>query len=408
MKHLLTLFFMAALTSGAMAQPWLPVASGSTLFTGASFIDPNTGMVSGSVGAIHKTINGGSTWTPLTTGVSTHVSSVYMQDANNAYAVSSAAVLKTINGGTSWTTSTPAGGGATLAYIGTANTTDLYLCGYNGVLMRSTTAGASWTTLTSGTSEHLYGVYFTDALTGYACGNNGKIIKTINGGTSWSSLTTGTAKQMLSIWFTDANNGVAVGGVGSSNIGSILRTTNAGLTWTEQVVPNNYFGGVQFISPLIGFIAGGDVTANTSTILKTSDGGANWIAQTSTGCRQYGISISGFGAGYSSGLCGNVLKVSNINIGIEESTLDASSISISPNPFNSSFNLNFNTNNHERVKITLLNVVGAELEVLMNEEVAAGDHSIKTKEMINLPAGAYFVQFQVGSAIETKKIIKSE
>ena len=43
-------------------------------------------------------------------------------------------------------------------------------------------ANAQWTALTSGTTNNLNSVFFTDANTGYAVGDYGTILKTTNGG----------------------------------------------------------------------------------------------------------------------------------------------------------------------------------------------------------------------------------
>lgn len=51
----------------------------------------------------------------------------------------------------------------------------------------------------------------------------GRIFKTVDGGTNWSLLTSGTTNSLSSVYFTDANTGYAVG-----ENGTILKTTNGG------------------------------------------------------------------------------------------------------------------------------------------------------------------------------------
>jgi len=89
---------------------------------------------------------------------------------------------------------------------------------------------------TSGTSNHFYGVYFANANTGYAVGGNGKIIKTPNAGSSWTAQVSGSSRSLFSVYFTDANTGYVVG-----DSGTILKTTNGGGSWIEDKQPNAMF-----------------------------------------------------------------------------------------------------------------------------------------------------------------------
>lgn len=66
---------------------------------------------------------------------------------------------------------------------------------------------AQWFSQTSGTTEHLYDVYFTNLNTGTAVGTNG----TINGGTTWVPQSSGTAEHWRSVSFIDEDNGIVVG-----------------------------------------------------------------------------------------------------------------------------------------------------------------------------------------------------
>ena len=52
----------------------------------------------------------------------------------------------------------------------------------SGTILRTTNGGTTWTSQSSGTTNYLYGVSFTDANTGTAVGWNGTIIRTTNGG----------------------------------------------------------------------------------------------------------------------------------------------------------------------------------------------------------------------------------
>lgn len=129
---------------------------------------------------------------------------------------------------------------------------------------------SQWTTLNSGTTNNLQSVYFTDANTGYVVGGNwntneGIILKTINAGNSWTNISTGS--KLYSVYFTDMNTGYSVG-----DSGTILKTTNAGLTWTPSISPTNkYLKTVYFANANIGYAVG-----DSGIVIKTTDAGVNW------------------------------------------------------------------------------------------------------------------------------------
>jgi photosystem II stability/assembly factor-like uncharacterized protein len=107
-----------------------------------------------------------------------------------------------------------------------------YRCEYrncgceNGTILRTTDGGNTWVSQTSGTTNALFSVSFTDVNHGTAVGDYGTILRTTNGGASWVSQTSGTTNALNSVSFTDANRGTAV-----SWYGIILRTNR----WRSQL-----------------------------------------------------------------------------------------------------------------------------------------------------------------------------
>ena len=55
--------------------------------------------------------------------------------------------------------------------------------------------------------NYLNDVKFINTTTGWAVGNAGTILRTTNGGTNWTSQTSGTTNDLYAVSFTDANNG---------------------------------------------------------------------------------------------------------------------------------------------------------------------------------------------------------
>lgn len=150
-----------------------------------------------------------------------------------------------------------------------------YVVGENGTIRQTTDGGSNWNPQTSGVSGFLHGVTFTSANTGYAVGEAGVILKTTNSGVNWTVLTSGTTTNLLDVFFVDANNGYAVGWNGI-----VLKTVNGGTNWTTSgsgINTNTNLLGVQFTSVNTGYITG-----LSGYLYKTIDGGATWNNQSTS------------------------------------------------------------------------------------------------------------------------------
>ena len=111
-------------------------------------------------------------------------------------------------------------------------------------------------------STDFYGVSFTDANTGTVVGQSGTILRTTDGGVTWVAQTSGTTAWLIGVSFTDANNGTAVG-----TFGTIVRTTDGGATWVAQTSgTRNWLIGVSFTDANTGTAVGFE-----GTILRTTD-----------------------------------------------------------------------------------------------------------------------------------------
>ncbi len=74
-----------------------------------------------------------------------------------------------------------------------------------------------------------------------------------------------------------------------------------------------------------------------------------------------------------------------------------------PNPFNPSTILSYSLKSDERVKLTVYNLVGQSVEVLVDEYQTAGDYYY-TFDATNLPAGIYLYKLQVGEYSSVKRM----
>ncbi len=75
-----------------------------------------------------------------------------------------------------------------------------------------------------------------------------------------------------------------------------------------------------------------------------------------------------------------------------------------PNPFNPTTRIEYRVPSISYVVLTVYDVLGREVAVLVNEEKSAGNYSVVFNAN-NLPSGIYFYRLQAGNFTETKKMI---
>jgi photosystem II stability/assembly factor-like uncharacterized protein len=429
-----------------------------------SFTDADNGTAVGldnvvAIGKILRTTDGGTTWLSQTSGTSGSLFGVSFTDANTGTAVGGGGIeennqegviIRTTNGGNSWITQLIGPGFIlhdvlfTVANTGTA-------VGMFGTILRTTDGGTNWISQTSGTTHWLYGVSFTDANTGTVVGSGGTILRTTDGGANWIAQTSGTTNELDGVSFTDANTGTAVGRDMSGN-GIILRTTDGGTTWISQTSgTTNWLLDVSFTDANTGWSVG-----EYGTILTTTNGGVpveltsftattngkeiilNWSTATELNNQGYEIErsednisfnkigfVPGFGTtteqhnySYSdqSAISGtNYYRLKQVDYDGSYEYSDVVEVDFRtfnsylleqcyPNPFNPTTTIGFGIQDKSNVIITILNAIGEEVAVVLNEEREPGYHKVEFNA-VNLPSGVYFYQLKAGSFIDTKKMI---
>jgi len=118
----------------------------------------------------------------------------------------------------------------------------------------------------------LYGLSFLLSGTGTAVGELGTILRSTDRGVTWTSQLSGTTANLYSVSFVTRLTGTAVG-----DSGTILRTDDGGDTWTPQYAETlALLFGVSFVNASRGIAVG-----DGGTILLTTDGGETWNTQDS-------------------------------------------------------------------------------------------------------------------------------
>ncbi len=241
-----------------------------------------------------RTTDGGATWTPQTSGVTDDLLGVTFVDAEHGWAVggeeieygnaSVGVIVNTTDGGLHWTRQTTPVPDAMLHDVAFADALHGWAVGevvgdtgtnYTTIIA-TTDGGATWTRqlaygppMTGNTSDgelraiacidakHLVAVGYDDS----AC----EIFRTSNAGKTWIRSARHLwpefgSPALTDVVFADATHGWVEAG------GTVIETTNGGLTWTKQSVGTDLgLCTLSFVSPTHGWVAGQDADILTTT-----------------------------------------------------------------------------------------------------------------------------------------------
>ena len=243
---------------------------------------------------ILHTINGGATWDEQTSGIAIALHDVCFTDNSNGIIVGGqrrnnsieCVILKTTDGGENWITQySEQNMMLNRVYFTDNNIGTAVGVFFDGVsiqcaILKTTNGGSEWNQQSVEISGVLNAVFFIDANNGLAVGTRmdtsaGLILKTTDGGNNWISQPTVTTSVLTGVFFTDDNSGTIVGGAPFDGDDVILRTTDGGNTWINQsYTSTNHFSEVCFVDAANGWVSGGN-----GTILHTTNGGVTFVEE---------------------------------------------------------------------------------------------------------------------------------
>ncbi|MEJ2196702.1 MAG: YCF48-related protein [Ignavibacteriaceae bacterium] len=217
------LFSFFIFSSVSLTQPqWYEQNSGlNRELTDVCFVDQNNGWISGWTETMLHTTDGGATWTPQNILPNNAYYSVYFTDLLNGWAT-----------------------------------------GYAGKIVHTTDGGETWVDQTAPITTEYYESYFINSDIGWLAGgdvggfpsyiSHRVILYTSNGGATWiEQYGEAYESPLKSIYFVDQNNGYAAG-----ESGIIMKTTNGGINWSQQVISSFHFRNIFFIDNLTGWVTG--------------------------------------------------------------------------------------------------------------------------------------------------------
>lgn len=413
-RFLFTLFITTFLFHASAQIGWFEQNSGVTnTLNSAFFTSTDNGFIVGRMGRILKTTNGGNVWDTLPSASgNAHINEIFFTDASTGYYLTGIQIQKTTDAGASWSYQFSTTGGSSIFF---PSTSIGFVAGDYGTILKTIT-GINWTMQIPPTTNHLKSIFFTSNDVGVAVGDNGTIIRTINSGATWDTISSGTSYSLKSVFFTDANTGYIVGSeIGTLN-GVILKSIDAGIIWTPSYV-NYELNSVYFPSANVGYAVGYDGATAGGCIVKTTDAGTSWNKQVST-TNQTLLSVffTSDDVGYAVGTSGKILKTTNGGVtypGFEELICkNAIQINNFPNPFNSSTTIEYTLFEKADINITIYNIIGEEIITLVNEIQNIGRHYIiwdganDAGEIVK--PGVYYYRLQTGNTVITKSMLYSK
>ena len=75
-----------------------------------------------------------------------------------------------------------------------------------------------------------------------------------------------------------------------------------------------------------------------------------------------------------------------------------------PNPFNPTTNITFELAKSDNVKLTVYNILGKQVAVLMNKQQTAGSHTVQF-DATNFASGVYIYKLEAGGKTFAKKMM---
>jgi len=253
---------------------------------GVWFLDASRGWVVGDGGTLVRTVDGGATWAPQPSGTSRSLRAIQFVDDLHGWIVGDqGAVLATSDGGETWALRS-ADVNADFVSLSFITATTGWVATRGSDVYRTRNGGLSWTRMPTGTGGSFHDLHFVDGLHGWLVGSVpvpgdtwAAIYYTADGGVTWIQqwISGRHFSYLFDVEAVGTDTAWAVGQSSLSGVGEVKWFTHdTGATWELAPATDNGVGifAVDFIDDTTGWGVG-----FAGSIIRSDDAGATWTVQ---------------------------------------------------------------------------------------------------------------------------------
>ncbi len=414
---------------------WTEVNNGLTHTSVLSFVlSPNTGdgtdlFAGTSNNGMFRSTDYGSTWTAVNNGLTNHQVNALavLKDSTNGvsiFAGTSEGIFLSSDNGANWTNIFlwSAGMSNTFVYSLAVSGMNLFAGTYNDGVFLSTDKGTTWKEANEGltrTGVQALAVSDTNLFAGGA-----GVFRSTNNGKSWTSLGMSN-KTIRSLAATQSGLGETNLYAGTAREGVFL-STDGGINWTAsnegmlKTTDGNYFDvGALAVTGMNLFV--GTMISNLDpsrrhhcNLFLSSNNGTCWTEVDSglTPTEVFSLIIVPNNAGGATLIAGTSAAawrrpLSEVITAVESSCELPREFVLRqnyPNPFNPSTTIKYELPKSSEVRLSIVDMLGREVSVLVNERKDAGVHEVRF-DGLNLASGVYFYRMLAGDFVATKRML---
>ncbi|MBN1352973.1 T9SS type A sorting domain-containing protein [candidate division KSB1 bacterium] len=322
----------------------------------------------------------------------------------------------TIDAGETWTEilTADSGLGAYARDMAFLDSKTGYMCDSGGNLWKTSDGGKHWAPDTL-LGSMFYRLILQDEKTWFVLDyRDAKVYKTTDGGETWTDhLVTDVKSYLYDMEQIDRKTLVIAGydaTSGQPNQGLILRSTDAGETWTPVFQDSLSSEGMQFYS--IEFNGSvGYVTGKLGFVMKSEDGGETWQKEASPVHMQPVYLRDGKflanGDFYVVGTSGYVLKKSagtSVSTHYTPAPVNFAMHQNYPNPFNPTTEIRYQLSKDAKISLSIYNSMGQKIATLVERKQTAGNHRV-TWDASKAASGVYFCRMKAEGFNKTMKML---
>jgi photosystem II stability/assembly factor-like uncharacterized protein len=415
-KALLFTLFFSIILQGFSQWTTLNIPSAGR-YDDVFFINESVGWAAGGNSEkIYKTTNGGTTWT-MQYNTGKYLRSIEFATPMLGFCGSlESSLFKTTDGGITWIDIAPSISPVPQGICGLSapSANVIYGCGIwsePAFVIKSTDGGTNWTNINlSQYATALVDIFFASEDVGFVVGKSnpasdgGIVLYTADGGITWEVKHKTFANEDY-IWKLQTPDSLhyygSLDALPSSGNVRIVKSADAGLTWTTDTIRNtySYMQTIGFMDAQHGWSGG------LNTLFETIDGGENWnpITVGSAYNRFFRVNENtAFLSGDRIYKYTNGTPTSNQHLGFAD---EIHSLRVSPNPFHDYVEVEMRIGNKTRSKLQLYSSDGKLLQTLYD---GMADKGIKhfTVDCSGMASQILFLVLKTNEELVYRKLVK--